>query len=319
MSKRSLFLLATLPLLAVACSDSGHVIAMQGNGGAAVGTGGGGGGAAGAGGAAAGGGAGGGSAGTSGAAGAGGSAGVTGAAGASAGGGGATGTGGTAGTAGSTGRGGAGGGAGGRGGAAGAGTGGAAGTGTGGAAGTGAGGSAGAGGTTGRGGAGGATNACLAIPSLGRSCATVADCFAAITYADCCGRQRYVGLNVGEQARYATLQAQCELLWPACACPTGPTTTDDGSVLRQGTTAGIACVQGTCTTYVPDCAGPCPSGLTCFSCQVKTTLYAACTTACNVASSSDCTDPARPLCQAGTSGNVAGTYCTAAGTACDTR
>jgi hypothetical protein len=303
MSNRSLLLVATLPLLAFACSDSGHVIAMQGNGGAAAGTGGGGGGGAGAGGAAAGGaaggGAGGGSAGTSGTAGAGGSAGVTGAAGASAGG--------------------AGGGAGARGGAAGTGTGGVAGTGTGGVAGTGTGGAAGAAGTAGRGGAGGATNACLAIPSLGRSCATVADCFAAVTYADCCGRRRHVGLNVGDQARYATLQAQCELLWPACACPTGPTTTDDNSVIREGTTAGIACVQGTCTTYVPACAGPCPSGLTCFSCQDKTTLYAACTTACSVASSSDCTDPARPLCQAGTSGNVAGTYCTAAGTACDTR
>ena len=240
----------------------------------------------------------------------------------------------------------------GAGGSAGAGAGGSAGAGAGGSVGAGGGGGAagrggssgpggvgaagGRGGTTGTGGAGAAAgrggsaggtggtggapaNPCLAIPMLDRSCSTAADCFAAATIADCCGSGRNVGLRTTEQARYAELERQCEGIWPACGCPTGPTTLDDGSVIRTGMSVGLTCWQGVCTTFVPACGGPCATGLSCFSCAVAGGQFAACTTRClDVDGGSDCPNSALPRCQHGSSGNTIGTYCTTAAT-CDLR
>ena len=79
----------------------------------------------------------------------------------------------------------------------------------------------------------------------------------------------------------------------------------------------MTCVQGKCTTFVPDCGKPCGNGTTCFSCSNHAQLFAACTTTC--ADSTACTDPTLPLCQMGTSGNTAGKFCTAANVACDTK
>ena len=98
---------------------------------------------------------------------------------------------------------------------------------------------------------------------------------------------------------------------------------DDGSVDNRPTVqAGVTCQLGTCTTFVRDCGKPCASGTTCFSCSNHAQLFAACTTPCTDKSlSSDCPNSTLPLCQAatGTTGNTNGTYCTAAGVACDTK
>jgi hypothetical protein len=83
---------------------------------------------------------------------------------------------------------------------------------------------------------------------------------------------------------------------------------------------GLTCRQGVCTTFVPACGGPCAAGLTCFSCQISGGQFAACTTPCtDVAASSDCSNASLPRCQMGQSGNVDGTYCTAANVMCDVR
>jgi hypothetical protein len=181
----------------------------------------------------------------------------------------------------------------------------------------------GAGGMAGVTGAGGVPIvACLTVQTLDRSCTTDADCFAAMNVADCCGRLQYIGLRTTEQTRYTTLEQQCQTEWPACTCATGPTTTDDGSRIKNDMAANVAvsCHQGVCTTYVRACGGPCAAGLTCFSCQIPSGQYGACTTPCNdVAASSDCTNAALPRCQAGMSGNVDGTYCTITNIMCDTR
>jgi hypothetical protein len=297
-------------VLAGGCGDSAHTLGSTGDGGK-------GGGSAGAGGTISRGGAGGGGTGgsvagrggTSGAAGVGGAGATAGVAGGG-GGAGIGGAGATAGT-GSGGRGGSGGsaGAGGRGGAGGSG------------------GSAGAGGRGGTGGTGGvagtggtSTNACLTVPTLDRTCTTDADCFAASNIADCCGRLQYIGLHTTEQTRYAGLEQQCQATWPACTCATGPTTTDDGSRIKNGMSVGVTCRQGVCTTFVPACGGPCAAGLTCFSCQISGGQYGACTTPCtDPVSSTDCTNAALPRCEMGSSGNVDGTYCTAANVICDRR
>ena len=57
---------------------------------------------------------------------------------------------------------------------------------------------------------------------------------------------------------------------------------------------------------------------TCFSCQISGGQFAACTTPCtDVAAGSDCSNASLPRCQMGQSGNVDGTYCTAANVMCD--
>jgi hypothetical protein len=199
-------------------------------------------------------------------------------------------------------------------GAGGSGTGG---TGRGGTGGIGTGGAGGAG----TGGTGTApTNPCLVIPTLDRTCTTAEDCFAASTIGDCCGSGRSVGLRKSEQAQYAELLTECQKVWPACACPTGPTILDDGSVIISNTSVGVTCREGGCTTFVPACEGPCGSGTTCFSCQVPGGQFAACTTPCkDVDGGTDCPNPDLPRCQQGTSGNTYGTFCTSATAACDSK
>ena len=164
------------------------------------------------------------------------------------------------------------------------------------------------------------TNPCLLIPTLDRSCTTGDDCFAATTTADCCGSGRVVGLRKTEQASYADLEEQCQGVWPACACPTGPTILDDGSTILPDMSVGVTCQGGVCTTFVPACEHPCPSGTTCFSCQIPGGQFAACTTPCkDVDGGTDCPNPELPRCQQGTSGNTYGTFCTSATATCDLR
>lgn len=180
----------------------------------------------------------------------------------------------------------------------------------------GSGGRGGAGGSTGGGGTGG-TSPCQAVLALDRSCTTPADCFAGAHTTDCCGNGQFIGFRTSEQARFQTLEAQCDATYPACGCPAQQPTADDGSRLPFNQQAGVTCLQGKCTTFVPDCGVPCGAGTTCFTCSNHTNVYAACTTTCT--DSNQCATAALPLCQMGMSGNVAGKYCTAANVLCDSK
>lgn len=249
------------------------------------------------------GGTGGGGATASGGAGTGGSAGGTGSGGSSASGGatssggaGPSGSGGTAGMGGLTGSGGKGGGGG---------------------TGGGSGGIAGKGGAPGMGGAGGGASPCQAVLALGRSCTTAADCFAGQHVSNCCGQIEFVGFRISEQARFQDLEARCDATYPPCGCAAQAPLADDGSRLRINEKPGVTCQQGKCTTFVSDCAGPCPAGKTCFSCSNHSSVFAACTTACT--GNAACTDPDLPRCQMGSSGNTSGMFCTASNVTCDTR
>jgi hypothetical protein len=203
-------------------------------------------------------------------------------------------------------------GSGGKGGAGAAGHGGA-GTGGGGVGGAATGGT---GGAAGSGGAGG-VSPCQAVLALDRSCTTATDCFAAEHQTNCCGQREFIGMGTSAQAQFQSLETKCEATYPACGCAEGQPTTDDGSKIQFSATPGVACVQGTCTTYAVECGQPCASGTTCFSCSNRTLLFAACTTMC--ASGTDCKDSTLPLCQFGSSGNTSGMFCTASGVACDTK
>jgi hypothetical protein len=183
---------------------------------------------------------------------------------------------------------------------------------------TGSGGSVGGrGGSTGGGGAGGTTSPCQAVVALDRSCTTAADCFAGAHTTNCCGQVQFIGFSNSAKTQFQTLEAQCDLTYPLCGCAAQQPTADDGSRLRFSDQAGVTCVQGKCTTFVPDCGKPCGAGTTCFSCSNHNQVFAACTTMC--ADSSACVDPALPLCQMGVSGNTAGKFCTASNVACDTK
>jgi hypothetical protein len=172
----------------------------------------------------------------------------------------------------------------------------------------------GGGGASGGGEAGG--GACDAVRALDRSCATAADCVAANHTTNCCGQVQAIGLSASELPRFQSLEARCDATYPACGCAAQQPYADDGSRLRFDDVAGVACLGGVCTTFALDCRAPCAAGKTCFSCANNATVFAACTTAC--ATSAECTDPALPLCQSGSSGNTAGMFCTASGIACDT-
>jgi hypothetical protein len=176
-------------------------------------------------------------------------------------------------------------------------------------------GSSGNGGSTG--GGGGTTSPCQAVVALDRSCTTPADCFAGAHTTDCCGNARFIGFNNAVKMQFQTLEAACHATYPACGCPAGPATTDDGSVHGFSRQPGVTCLQGKCTTFVLECGQPCATGTTCFSCGSHNQIFAACTTMC--ADSAACTDPTLPVCQAGASGNTSGKFCTAANVQCDTR
>jgi len=168
----------------------------------------------------------------------------------------------------------------------------------------------------GTGGAGGAS-ACEAAVAVDRTCAVAADCVAVAHTSNCCGQTVFIGIRASEQTRYQALESQCDASYPACGCAASEPTTDDGSHVRFDGTAGVACVQGRCITFVPECGAPCAAGTMCFSCANPASVFAACTTPCTA--SSDCHDPALPLCQSSSSGNTFGMYCTPANVACDTR
>jgi len=178
-------------------------------------------------------------------------------------------------------------------------------------------GNAGTGGAAGGGGAGGTTSPCQAILALDRSCTAAADCFAGAHVSNCCGQVQFIGFRNSVKTQFQTLETQCHATYPPCGCAAQQPSADDGSRLRFIDQADVTCVQGKCTTFVPDCGQPCGAGTTCFSCANHALMFAACTTTCT--DSAACTDPTLPLCQMGSSGNTSGKFCTAANVQCDTR
>jgi hypothetical protein len=167
------------------------------------------------------------------------------------------------------------------------------------------------------GGDAGGSGGCQAVLTLDRSCTTSADCVAVSHTTNCCGQEQIFGLRATEEARFATLEAQCDPTYPPCGCAAQQPFVDDGSQIRFQGTAGVTCIDGKCTTFVPDCGQPCAAGTTCFSCTNHGSMFAACTTACTT--NADCHAPALPTCESGTTGNTYGMFCTASNVACDTQ
>jgi len=183
------------------------------------------------------------------------------------------------------------------------GTGGAGGSGSGGSAGTGQagrdGGTAGAGGNT-DGGAkdavDAAMNACALVATVDRSCTVDADCLAFTHTTNCCGSAIWMGIRASEKDRFTALESACDRTYPACGCASGPPVTDDGSIVRFGTTAGVSCQGGTCKTFSKACGHPCGPGRSCTACMAPD---AGATSFCSLQCKGDtmCTEPNLSRCQ----------------------
>ena len=82
-------------------------------------------------------------------------------------------------------------------------------------------------------------NACGFLPTIDRSCTVDADCLAFTHTTNCCGSAIWVGIRASEKDRFTALEAACDRTYPACGCASGPPLTDDGSIVRYGSPAGV--------------------------------------------------------------------------------
>src|SRR5262249_11046474 len=106
------------------------------------------------------------------------------------------------------------------------------------------------------GGAGGGKTDCERVEMLDRSCTATPDCIAVLHTTDCCGSASWIGIRSTDKARFTGLESVCDASYPGCGCASGAPTTDDGSSLGFGTTAGVICAAGVCSTFSPACGGP---------------------------------------------------------------
>ena len=84
-----------------------------------------------------------------------------------------------------------------------------------------------------------------AFPSFSKTCSVDGDCAFGLHQVDCCGSLRAVGFERTQPF------ADAEKAWasscPMCDCLSKPTVADDG---KTGTSFGVRCSSGTCSTFV---------------------------------------------------------------------
>lgn len=160
------------------------------------------------------------------------------------------------------------GGTGGAGGAGGAGGSGGMGGGAAGAGGSGGGAGGGMGGAGGTGGGGGGKDApgevsgCASpagmcstypFPSFSKCCSGDDECVVAFHQISCCGTHVAWGINAKDKAAFDAAEAMCEMAYPGCGCPTGPTMAEDGKFSKDfggSGDIGVGCMSGACTTFI---------------------------------------------------------------------
>ena len=91
------------------------------------------------------------------------------------------------------------------------------------------------------------------FPSFNRACSSVGDCTIGLHQTDCCGSMTAMGIAASAAAVFATDEASCEAMYPACDCASNLLTTDDGAMVPAGDGAGaviVQCTGGLCSTSV---------------------------------------------------------------------
>jgi hypothetical protein len=88
-----------------------------------------------------------------------------------------------------------------------------------------------------------------------KECATRDDCTIARHQTDCCGNAMMIGIAKSQKAAFDACEAASEAAFPACGCPSGPLTIEDGTPFKSdGTlTFNVLCVnvdagRGECRT-----------------------------------------------------------------------
>jgi hypothetical protein len=101
---------------------------------------------------------------------------------------------------------------------------------------------------------------CAAVGGLESStaCATDTDCELVFHQTDCCGTLAAWGIRKSAVGAFSAAETVCDGSYPACTCPPGPTTAQDGNTSASQDGILAACRSGTCTSYVllvaPDAA-----------------------------------------------------------------
>jgi hypothetical protein len=90
-----------------------------------------------------------------------------------------------------------------------------------------------------------------AFPAFERGCSGDANCVIGFHQVDCCGNRIATGINHSERDRFDAAERICEMQYPGCGCPQGPTTTDTAQMTSDESMIAVACRSGVCTTFVP--------------------------------------------------------------------
>ena len=100
----------------------------------------------------------------------------------------------------------------------------------------------------------GGTPECAFVSELAAGCLTDVGCDFGIHQTDCCGNTHAVGFAQEERARFDMLEPACQASYPACGCPTLPTTTDSGETALEPSDIQVGCIpngpMASCMTYV---------------------------------------------------------------------
>lgn len=89
------------------------------------------------------------------------------------------------------------------------------------------------------------------FPSFDRTCAAAEDCSLVFHQLDCCGTLVAWGLNSNDAKPFAEVEAMCQMQFPMCDCSPMPTVTDDGKTVEDAATIMVACMDGSCHSFVP--------------------------------------------------------------------
>jgi hypothetical protein len=87
------------------------------------------------------------------------------------------------------------------------------------------------------------------FPVFGRTCLDDGDCFVGLHQIDCCGTRAALGLSTTEREAFFAAEGACSSMYPACGCPEGETSADDGSSCFE--TPVVHCDGGGCVTSCP--------------------------------------------------------------------
>lgn len=90
------------------------------------------------------------------------------------------------------------------------------------------------------------------FPSFDQTCGSDSDCLVAVHQIDCCGSRAALGININEGPRFDYDEAICRGQYPACDCVDRGILADDGQSAYYEADVGVACSEGSCTTFVID-------------------------------------------------------------------